>query len=237
MKYTRTLLVYLAFSFIAAVLIILLVGTTPSDTRPISFLEKGGLACIFILCCIIGISFTLHPNWVRRYFSKFKDEEKNTLPQGKRSFQGHHPDCSTFQNHTVQWKERTWCAGCFGLLIGLCVSILLMILYAVTDFQFTKMMSYFLLLLGLFILPVVYVEILYRSRHAIVHVVINSLMPLSFFIITISVGGITGKFIYGFFTILLCFLWLDTRIQLSKWHHRSLCTHCFESCKMFTDPA
>ncbi|MCX6662601.1 MAG: hypothetical protein NTY91_08655, partial [Euryarchaeota archaeon] len=81
MKYTRNLLVYFAFSLIAAVLIILLVSITPSDTRSISFLEKGGLAGVFIICCIIGISFTLHPNWVRRYFSNFKDEEKNTLPQ------------------------------------------------------------------------------------------------------------------------------------------------------------
>ena len=227
-------MVYLIFSFIAAVLIILVVGTIPSHIQPISLLEKVGLACVFIFCCIIGISFTLHPNWARRYFSKFKDEEKNTLLQVKREFQGHHPDCSTFQNHTIQWKKKTWCAGCLGLFIGLCVSILLMILYMITDFQLTNMMFILLILLGLFILPVVYVEIIYRTRYAIVHVFINSMLPLSFFIITISVGGFTGKFVYGFFTILLCFLWLDTRIQLSKWHHRLLCTNCLESCKMFT---
>ncbi|MCX6662347.1 MAG: hypothetical protein NTY91_07350 [Euryarchaeota archaeon] len=103
----------------------------------------------------------------------------------------------------------------------------------ITDYQPTNMISYLLLLLGLFILLVVYIEVLYRSRYAIVHVIINSLMPFSFFIITIAVGGLTGKFVYGFFTILLCFLWLDTRIHLSKWHHRSLCKNCFESCKMF----
>ncbi len=233
MKYVRTLSLYLAFSFIAAVLITLLVIMTPDHTSPISFLEKVGLAGLFLFCCIIGISFTLHPNWVRRYFSKFKDKEKNTQQQVKRSFQGHHPDCPTFQNHTIHWNKKTWCAGCLGLFIGLCASMVLMILYVVTDFQLTNMMSYLLILLGLFILPVVYIEILYRSRYAIVHVIINSLMSLSFFIIIIAVGELTGKFVYGFFTILLCFLWLDVRIQLSKWHHGSLCKNCFESCKMF----
>lgn len=228
---------YLTFSIFAAVLIIFLVGTTPSHPPPISFFEKVGIASVFILSCIVGISFTYRPNWLRQHFLKSKNEEKNMPPQVKRSFQGHHPDCPTFQNHTIQWKEKTWCAGCLGLFIGLCVSILLMIIYTGIEFQLTKMMAYLLLFLGLFILPVVYSEILYRSRYAIVHVVINSMLPLSFFLITIGVGGITGQFIYGFFTILLCFLWLDTRIQLSKWRHSILCTHCSESCKMFTDPA
>jgi len=233
LKDVRTLSLYLAFSFIAAALIILLVLMTPSQTTPISFFEKIGLAGVFIFCCIVGISFTLQPNLVRRYFSKCTDEEKNTLPPIKRSFQGHHPDCPTFQNHTTQWNTKIWCAGCLGLFIGFCASIVLMILYIITDFQLSTMISRLLLFLGLFILPVVYIEILYRSRYAIVHVILNSLMPLSFFIITIAVGGYTGKLVYGFFTILLCFLWLDTRVQLSKWHHSLICNNCFESCKTF----
>jgi len=118
----------------------------------------------------------------------------------------------------------------------LCVSIFLMILYMGMNFHPTKMMALLLLLLGLLIVPVVYSEILYRNRYAIVHVFLNSLLPLSFFVITVTVGEITGEFIYGFFTILLCFLWLDTRIQLSKWRHGLLCAHCVESCKMFSVP-
>lgn len=237
MKRTNTIYLYLVFSVVAAVLILLLVGTAPSQSLSRSIQEEVGIASVFILCCSIGISFTLRPNWVRRSILGFQNEEKNTQPRGERSFQGHHPDCPTFKNHTIRWKEKTWCAGCLGLFIGLCVSIALMTLYLGTGIQLTKMMSVFLLLLGLFILAVVYVEIFHQSRHATVHVFINSMLPLIFFIITISVVAITGKFIYGLFTILFCFLWLDTRIRLSKWHHSILCTHCSESCKMFTDPA
>jgi len=234
LKYTTTIYLYPVFSVIAAVLILLIVGTTPSQSLSLSLQEEVGIASVFILCCSIGISFTLRPNWVRRSILRFQNEEKNTQPRGERSFQGHHPDCPPFKNHTIRWKEKTWCAGCLGLFIGLCAAILLMILYMATDFQLIKMMSYLLLLLGLSILPVVYVEILHRSKYAGVHVFINSMLPLSFFIITISVEAITGKFISSLFTILLCFLWLDTRIQLSKWHHSLLCTHCSENCKMFT---
>jgi len=231
---TRTLSMYLALSFTAAVLLTLLVVLIPPQTFSLSILDKGRIAIVFILCCIVGISFTIHPNWIRRYFPKVKNEEKNTRSSKERSFRGHHPECLTFRNHTIQWNEKSWCAGCLGLLIGLYMSIVSMLLYIIADFQLTRMMSLLLLVLGLSIVPAVYIEILYRSRYAIVHVFINSLMPVSFFIITIAVGEITGEFIYGLFSILLCFLWLDTRIHLSKSHHRSLCRNCVESCKMFT---
>jgi hypothetical protein len=236
LKNTTTICLYLVFSVIAVVLILLLVGTTPSQSLSLPLYVKAGVASVFILCCGIGISFTLRPNWIQRAIPGFQNKEKNTQHRGERSFQGHHPECPSFKNHTIRWKEKTLCAGCLGLFIGLFAAIVLMILYMLTDIQLIKMMSYLLLLLGLFILAIVYVEILHRSRHATVHVFINSMLPLSFFLITISVVAITGKIIDGLFTILLCFLWLDTRIHISKWQHSHLCTHCDESCKMFSVP-
>ncbi|MFA5103281.1 MAG: hypothetical protein WC525_09030 [Candidatus Thermoplasmatota archaeon] len=235
MKDTHVLYLYLAFSSIAVVLILLFVGSAPSPSPPIPFLEKLGIAGLFILCCILGISFTFRPNWIGGYFRRSTNEEENEQPSVKRSFQGHHPACVPFQNHTIQWKKKTWCAGCFGLFIGLCIAILFMVLSMIYDVQPTRILSYFLLLLGWVLLAMVYGETLIRSRYAIVHIVINSMLPVSFFSITIAVGAITGKIIYGFFTILLCVLWLDTRIHLSKWHHRLLCTHCPEPCKMFRE--
>ncbi|HWR27117.1 MAG TPA: hypothetical protein VN377_01635 [Candidatus Thermoplasmatota archaeon] len=234
MKHIRIIPLYIAFSSIAAVLLIFIVGTISSQASPLSVSEKIGIASVFILCCVIGISFTVRPNWTRRYFHKVKNEEKDTQSLRQRFFRGHHPDCLAFQNHTIYWRKKTWCAGCLGLFIGLCASIILMILYLRTDFQPTRMISLALLLIGLFILAVVYIEILHRSKRATVHVFINSLLPLSFLSITIAVGGATREFIYCLFSILLCFLWLDTRVQLSKSHHRSLCRNCVESCKMFT---
>jgi hypothetical protein len=214
----------------------ILVITVPSYIPPITIEEKGIIAGIFIMSCVIGISFTFHPNWVRRYQPEKKNREKNTNKEATRLFQGHHPDCHTFQNHRIQLKHKTWCAGCLGLLIGLCVSILLMILYLILDVTQSKIISYSLFIIGLFILTFVYIEIVYSNRRPLLHVFTNSLLPLSFFFIIIAVIGLTGKLVYGFFTILLCFLWLDVRIQLSKWRHRFLCTHCVESCKVFIVP-
>jgi hypothetical protein len=207
--------------------------TSPSTTPTITISEKEVIAGIFITSCVIGISFTLRPNWVRQYLPKIQNREKNTRNGVTQSFRGHHPDCYTFQNHTIHWKDKTWCAGCLGLLIGLCVSILLMMFYIITEYSQRKMISYLLYILGLFILTVVYLEIVYGRNHPTFHVFSNSMLPISFFLITISVVGRTGKSVYGLFTVLFCFLWLDARIHLSKWRHRRLCTYCTESCKMY----
>ena len=235
MNDARGLWVYLAFSSLAVVFILLFVATAPSPAPSLAFIEKLGIAGLFILCCIVGISLVFYPNWIRRYFQTFPNEEKNEYPQMKRSFQGHHPTCLTFQHHTIQWRKKTWCAGCLGLFMGLCAAIFFMIIFLLYDLQPTPMLSYLLLLSGWFFLALVYGETLIRSKHAIVHVALNSMLPVSFFFITIAVGAITGKIIYNFFTILLCVLWLDIRIHLSKWHHRLLCTYCPESCKMFRE--
>jgi len=236
LNHRKNVSISLFFSVLAGVLLSILVITAPSYTQPITIEAKGVIAGVFIMSCVIGISFTFKPNCLRRYQPWKKNREKNTKKKATRSFQGHHPDCHTFQNHRIKLKNKIWCAGCLGLLIGLSVSILLMLIYLILDFTQSKIISYLLFIVGLFILTFVYIEILYSKRHPLVHVFSNSLLPLSFFIIIIAVIGVTGKLLDGFFTILLCFLWLDVRIQLSKWRHFLLCTHCVESCNMFIVP-
>jgi hypothetical protein len=230
---TRTLIAYLLLSFIAAVLIVFFVVIIPSNGSLSQNSEKTMVAGVFIFCGIGGISFTLRPNWVRRYITRNQTRESRVSNQINRSFRGHHPDCTSYQDHTVHWRKTTWCAGCLGLLIGFCVSILLMILYLIIDFHLIPMVSYLFLFLGFLILTSVFLEALRQSRHPMVHLLSNSMLPLSFALLTITVEDHTGKFAYGFFTIVLCFLWLDTRIHLSKRNHRRLCLSCSESCKMY----
>ena len=108
-----------------------------------------------------------------------------------------------------------------------------MILYIIMDFHLTLMVSYLVLFLGFLILLGVFFEAFRQSRHAMVHLLTNSMLPLSFTLFTITVENHTGEFVYGFFTIILCFLWLDTRVYLSKRNHSRLCAACPESCKMY----
>lgn len=233
MRESRTILLYLFFSVIAMIFAIVLIELTPIQITHLSNIEKGEIASIFIICCLFGISFTMKPNWLRRPLSASKNPQKNSQSNEERLFLGHHPVCSPFQYHMIQINGTTFCAGCLGLSVGLFGAIISMVVYTTTDIQQTKISSSLLLLLGLIFLLLVYIEIFRRSGSPMLHVFLNSLMPLGFSLITIAVVGFTGKPLYGLFSILLCFLWLDTRIRLSKWRHSCICQQCHESCKRF----
>ena len=233
MNQTKIVLSYLALSFIGVVLLVVFVSMTPVPTRPMIVLEKLVVAGVFIIICVFGLSFSLRPNWVRPFISKKDNTEKNHSEALQRSFRGHHPDCKTFENHRMIYQNKTWCAGCLGLLIGCLLSIILMILYVVVPFQQPPTISRLLLFLGLLVMALVYLEIILGSRHSIIHVLSNGLLILSFFFITTSIVELSGKVEYGVYTILLCILWLDSRIQLSRWHHSRLCSSCLQSCKIY----
>ena len=233
MNQTKIVLSYLGLSFAGAALLVVFVSMTPAPTRTLALLEKIFVAGVFIIICVFGVSFSLRPNWVRPFISKKENTVKNHTDALQRLFRGHHPDCETFENHRMIYQNKTWCAGCLGLLIGCLLSIVLMILYVVVPFQQPPTISRLLFFLGLLVIALVYLEIIRGSRHSIIHVLSNGMLILSFFFITTSIVELTGKVEYGFFTILLCILWLDTRIQLSRWHHRRLCSSCPEPCKIY----
>jgi len=230
---TKIVLSYLGLSVAGAALLIVFVSMTPTPTRTLALLEKIFVAGVFIIICVFGVSFSLRPNWVRPFISKKENTVKNHTDALQRLFRGHHPDCKTFENHRMIYQNKTWCAGCLGLLIGCLLSIVLMILYVVVPFQQPPTISRLLFFLGLLFIVFVYLEIIQGSQHSIIHVLSNGMLVLSFFFITTSIVELSGKVEYGLYTILLCILWLDTRIQLSRWHHRRLCSSCLQSCKIY----
>ncbi len=236
MKQPNTLTSSAAFSIIAAILLFFIIWTASPDNSSLDFPEKAGIVSVFLVCCGAGIYFTFKPRLWRNLFSSPKDKLHQHQSVTKRSFQGHHPDCPTFHNHTIRLQQKIRCAGCLGLFIGFSLSIFIMIFYTILNISVSKMIVLSLFFVGLGCITVVFLEIGHQRRRAVIHVGINSLMPIGFLLIIIAVNEGTRDLLYGFFSLLFCFLWMDTRILFSKAQHRILCRNCGESCKMFTDP-
>ena len=235
MKHTKTLILSVTFSILAAILLFFITWTASANNSSYDFEEKIGIATIFILCCVAGLFFSYRPRLWRHLFLPSKNQQKQDQPCVHRSFHGHHPDCSTFQNHIIRLGKKTRCAGCLGLSIGLILSIVIMIFYSLIKINFTKTIALIFLLGGFCTIALVFLEVRHQWKHASIHVGINSLLPIGFLLIIIGVIEGTGDLIYGFFSLLFCFLWMDTRIQLSKTKHSALCRNCVESCKMFQE--
>ncbi len=86
--------------------------------------------------------------------------------------------------------------------------------------------------LGLLMILIPYLEIL-RGHRRNLHILANSLLAPGFALIVLTITQHTDSLVFGLFALLLCFLWMETRIQLSHWRHVQLCAACSEPCKNY----
>jgi ABC-type nickel/cobalt efflux system permease component RcnA len=191
------------------------------------------VAGMFITACLWGLSLTLRPNWWRKLISEDAQGYKKQSSLQTRDFCGHHPDCNRFKHHRVTIGGKILCAGCLGLATGSIVVIVLTIVQVVTVAEWPYYLSYFLIFLGFLMTAFALGEIILPHRHVIVHMLSNVILVVSFFLITMGVFQLTGDTVYAGITMVFSFLWIDTRIQLSRWHHKRICAGCPESCKMY----
>jgi hypothetical protein len=224
----------LLLSILAATLLITLVAFNLSNTTSVGIYDKLFIGGMFITSCLFGISLAVYPGWFKRFIKQEKQiPTKNQIQKTARKRKGHHPDCDQFQNHTIRIGNKILCAGCLGLSIGAILSIALMILYIVFGGELSITTNYFFMFFGLIVIGLVYLEIMHPIKHTIIHVLSNIFFVVSFLIVVIYIFEITGNKIYGAVSILLSFLWLDTRIRLSNWRHALICKSCDDNCKMY----
>ena len=233
MKKLKPIFYYLLLSFTAVVLIIIMIFLKQDTSNTTSFLDKVFVSFAFFASCIFGISIAIYPNWWRK--NKQSADHTSNIQTSKKSrlFHGHHPDFNIFRSHVVIIKNKARCTGCLGLVIGALVSIFLMILYLILNFKFPIVMYYLILFFGIVLLIFVYGEIIISKRSMFFHILLNCLLILSFFVITISVFELTKNPIYGAITVIFCFLWLDTRIHISNYQHQRICASCVQECKSY----
>ena len=233
MRKIKTIFYYLLLSIVAAVLILIMVLTKPITSNTTTFLDKLFVAGVFFASCIFGISIAIYPNWWRKNKRNIDHISNLQISKTSRSFEGHHPDCNMFRSHVVIIKNKPRCAGCLGLTLGALISIFLMILYLILSFRLPIVMYYILFILGILLLIFVYGEIMLSKRNMFFHILLNSLFILSFLVTTISIVELTENPVYGVLAVLLCFLWLDTRIHISNYKHQRICASCNQECKSY----
>ena len=178
----------------------------------------------FIISCMLGIYAAVKPDW----YPKGGDGQQSQI-----KMIGHHPDCEEFNNHVIKIKNTILCPGCYGLAFGSVISILLMSCYIVFPIEIQQIHLYVLVILGMFLIVLNYVEITIPARIAYFHLISNIFLVISFFLIILGILHLTGNMIYGLLAVLISYLWLDTRVQLSVWRHSQVCQNCNESCKVY----
>jgi len=234
LKYEKNLWYHILLSILGGALFLLLVLTIASGKNSIETIDRLFIGGAFILSCLFGISLALRPNWIKRYKKQgIHGTNHQSAITTSRNRQGHHPDCKPFQSHTYTIKNNILCAGCTGLAIGSFISLFLMIIYLIFFDNIPRVALLIFIIVGMGFVALNYVEIVLHKRTAFAHVLSNSLLVIGFFFVIIGVFQLTGRVIFGILALIITFLWLDTRIQLSNWRHAETCRNCDETCKAY----
>ncbi len=226
---------YLILSAIGASLIsliILLSLLSSPNIMTIHMPDKLAIGIIFILSCLFGICVAIKPNLIG-ISSKRGSHDGGHLQTIMMEYRGHHPDCEQFRSHTIKIENKILCAGCSGLVMGSVISIVLMSVYIVFHKEIPQTILPVFVIFGMVLIALNYIEIVIPGRKAHFHLISNCFLVISFFFIIIGIFHLTGSIIYGIFVVIISFLWLDTRIQLSNWDHFEVCKNCSETCKVF----
>lgn len=215
---------------ISALFLILIIGFI-APSKNITIFDKLIVGIVSIFGCLIGTSLAIHPGWYKTLKKRNQTSHNKSKKNSDIKFKGHHPNCDNFSNHTIVIKNKTYCAGCLGLIIGSVVSIILITFYFL--FDFSKINFHLILILGILLILIIFIIIIYVKRNPYLRVISNTIFLLSFLIIVISILEITGDLVYGLLTVIFSFLLIDTRIRISKWSHSIICRDCEKDCKMY----
>ena len=160
---------------------------------------------LFTFVALLGIVAALRPDLcLHRRVSD--DPSRVSTLLGLRLIHGHHPLCDGVRGHEICVGDKTLCAGCLGLVVGILISLAFIILVSI----------------GL-------LHPLIRGRPPHLRLLLNAILPVGFALTLLSscrVGGLPlGLLALGF-----SLLWMITRIELSRWEHEVVCLNCREPC-------
>jgi hypothetical protein len=187
---------------------------------------------IFGAICIFGIMAGLSPRRCSQ-ITHFEAAERSGSYAVKRSnseekltaFRGHHPTCGNFGSHVLSFGDRTFCAGCTGLVSGAIFSLAGNFLYFFVGFQVGEVGSLFFWLGFLGVLCGL-LQYKFPTSNSFMHFILNVTFVLGAFLLLIGVNSVNGSLTLDLYLLALTVYWIVTRIMLSHLEHRKKCSSC-----------
>lgn len=219
-------------SVMGGVFVIIMGGVGGLNPEPVEGWWKLVVGVSFILSCLMGIALAFRPGMLRELGMRRGSVRGGGERRGVVAVKGHHPDCGSFDRHVTLIGERAVCTGCLGLALGSISALVLMLIYILGPWEASYSALMAIMMAGLSLVALSLVETAF-TRRGTVHILMNSLLVIGFFMVVVSVYQLTGSPLYGLVAIVISFLWLETRIQISNWRHVEICGECSERCKIF----
>ena len=224
----------LILSLAGAITVLALAWLGASDRGGVRLTDRMIVGVPLLASFLLGISLAVKPGWMRRLRRDAVHTADVGPPQSvNRGRIGHHPDCEHFRPHTVRVCDRVLCAGCTGLALGSVMSIAFLILYVALSIAIPLFIAIFMVAMGTALVAASLLDSELLNVRGNARLASNLVMPVAFFLVAIGLLEATGNAAYGLAGVLTSFLWLDTRIRLSRRRHIRICNSCCEACKSY----
>lgn len=223
-RHNFILMLNIGISFLG-LLIVLALTFNPPIIHEAFFWRKPLVGSIFSLICMLGITAALFPKQCSQSFH-FQREGIN-LASRKIRASSHHPDCEGFSAHVIRVNGHILCAACTGLFLGALIALVGAVLYFFAGWHIENARLP-AVLMGAVGTTLGFFQLKFRS---FIRLALNVSFVLGAFLILVGTDAIIESLFVDFFLIALIIFWISTRIQLSQWDHRRICSSCKSSCK------
>ncbi len=239
MSEPRRVWTLLLLSLVAGVLVLAIALTGVAPEGDVAESDRRALGGALMLVCALGIVSALRPDWRRSVLAGGEGPDGHGSPDADGPLpgpprRGHHPECEGFASHTLGLLGRVRCAGCTGLAAGAFAVAVLVWLYAVEPSALDPMGGLAMVLAGLSLVALVLGTALVGKVRPWASLLLNALLVVGFALVSIGLLEATGELAWGLVGVVLSVLWMDTRIQLSRWNHAAVCALCPEGCVAYT---
>lgn len=226
-KYESQSIFLILVSFFGLFFLITMYLWYPSLKTHNFFLESI-ILIIFMVICMGGMLAAIHPSTCKGLMKFQNNVHEKTQDNGIR-FEGHHPDCDHFQDHTFHIRGKKYCPGCTGLFIGAVIAVVGILLYFIEGLPFKDLPSLYgeiFFLVGVLIVFLALFMIVFLNMEKKLKFISNMALVLGSFLILMGMVGVKENLIMELYFILLVIFWIITRISVSESFHESICRDC-----------
>jgi hypothetical protein len=194
-------------------------------------LQRALVGLIFGGICLLGIMAAIFPSRCSQmlHLGRSKNSSyfrsKNNIKEDKMRIRGHHPTCDNFSGHIIQLGDKTYCAGCLGMIIGAVIAILGSLFYFSTGL-YLKEAALIIFWLGFFGVAGGLLHFTLFNLSGIFRLFFNILFALGSFFLFIGIDMITNNLALDLYVLALIIYWIVIRIMVSQQKHQKICMLC-----------
>lgn len=233
-SYRLIYMLYTSFSVLGVILLILLTYSTSLPFVQIPH-QRTIIILGFDLICLGGIVASIYPKGCshlifqqtsrRSSVTRFHQSESQSPPHQRH---GHHPDCERYASHVLHLLNRSYCAGCLGLMIGAIFGTLgsfpLLFGFSPPHVEIFFWTGAGFVVLGIF------QHQFSLLNNSWLHLLLNILFVVGPFFLLVGLFSLNPTLVTELYLVTLIIFWIITRITLSQIEHAKICQTCASSC-------